>query len=138
MCFNYLSPIRNECGSSFEQNRLPYIPLPLYTLVKIGPVVLKEDFQKSSMYFSYYLPLENSEGLHLNKLESPSPKDALCQVWLKFAPWFWRRIFWNNFIWIILNPFTKGCFMPSLVEIGPVALEKKIFFNVDKVIMLLH
>ena len=29
--------------------------------------------------------------LHLNKLESPSPKDALCQVWLKLAQWFWRR-----------------------------------------------
>ena len=26
----------------------------------------------------------------LNKLESPSPKDALCQVGLKLAQWFWR------------------------------------------------
>ena len=33
--------------------------------------------------------------LHLNKLESPSPKDALCHVWLKFAQWFWRRRFCN-------------------------------------------
>ena len=24
-------------------------------------------------------------ALHLNKLESPSPKNALCQVWLKLA-----------------------------------------------------
>ena len=24
-------------------------------------------------------------------------------------------------------PFTQGCFVPSLVEIGPVVLEKKIF-----------
>ena len=29
--------------------------------------------------------------LHLNKLESPSSKGALCQVWLKLAQWFWRR-----------------------------------------------
>ena len=29
--------------------------------------------------------------LHLTKLESPSPKDALCQDWLKLAQWFWRR-----------------------------------------------
>ena len=36
---------------------------------------------------------ENLLVLHLNKLESPSPKDALCQVWLKLAQWFWRRIF---------------------------------------------
>ena len=27
----------------------------------------------------------------MNKLKSPSPKDALCQVWLKKTPWFWRR-----------------------------------------------
>mgnify|MGYP003685852939 CR=1 FL=1 len=33
--------------------------------------------------------------LHLNKLESPSPKDALCQVRLKLAQWFWRRRFLN-------------------------------------------
>ena len=32
-------------------------------------------------------------ALHLNKLESPSPKDALCQVWLKLAPLFWRTFF---------------------------------------------
>ena len=27
-------------------------------------------------------------ALHLNKIESPSPKDALCQVWLKLASGF--------------------------------------------------
>ena len=26
-----------------------------------------------------------------NELEFPSSKDALCQVWLKLAKWFWRR-----------------------------------------------
>ena len=39
----------------------------------------------------YYLPLEKGGALQLNKLESPLPKDALCQVWLKLAQWFWRR-----------------------------------------------
>ena len=29
----------------------------------------------------------------MNKLESPSPKDDLCQVWLKLAQWLWRRRF---------------------------------------------
>ena len=33
---------------------------------------------------------ENLLVLHLKKLESTSPKDALCQVWLKLAQWFWR------------------------------------------------
>ena len=41
--------------------------------------------------FPYYLPLEKGVALHLNKLKSPSPKDALCQVWLKLALWFLRR-----------------------------------------------
>ena len=54
----------------------------------------EEDFLNSSMYFGYfcnYLPLEKGRILHLNKLESPLLKDALCQVWLKLAQWFWRR-----------------------------------------------
>ena len=61
--------------------------------------------------------------LHLNKLESPSPKKALCQIWLKLAEWFWRRSFFKissmyfrnfdiiypwkrvgSFIWTNLNP----------------------------------
>ena len=45
--------------------------------------------------FHNYLPLEKGGALHLKKLESPSPKDALCQVWLKLAQWFWRRRFFN-------------------------------------------
>ena len=29
------------------------------------------------------------------KVESPFPKDTLCQVWLKLAQWFLRRRFLN-------------------------------------------
>ena len=36
----------------------------------------------------------------LKKLESPSPKDALCQDWLKLVQWFWRRRFF-----IFINVF---------------------------------
>ena len=43
--------------------------------------------------FRNYLLLEKGMALHLNKLESSSPKDALCQVWLKLALWFLRRRF---------------------------------------------
>ena len=39
---------------------------------------------------------ENLLVLRLNKLEFPSSKDALCQVWLNLAQWFWRRFF--NFV----------------------------------------
>ena len=41
--------------------------------------------------FGYYLPFEKAGALHLKKIESPSPKDALCQVWLKLVGWFWCR-----------------------------------------------
>ena len=40
--------------------------------------------------FCNYLNFEKGVALHLNKLESPLPKDALCQVWLKSAQ-FWRK-----------------------------------------------
>ena len=71
-------------------------------------------------------------------------------VGLKLAQWFWRRRYLNfvnvfslfrNYLplekdggpsfeqtWI---PFTQGCFVPSLVEICQVVLEKKIFFNLS-------
>ena len=45
------------------------------------------------LLFRNYLPLEKSRALHLNKIESCTPKDDLCQVWLKLAQWFWRRRF---------------------------------------------
>ena len=34
---------------------------------------------------THYLLNEIFMVLHLNKIESPSSKDALCQVWLKLA-----------------------------------------------------
>ena len=45
--------------------------------------------------FGNYLSLEKGGALYLNNLESPSPEDALFQVWLKLAKWFWRRRFFN-------------------------------------------
>jgi hypothetical protein len=43
------------------------------------------------LLFRHYLPLETGYLLLLNKLESPSPKDDLCQVWSKLVQRFWRR-----------------------------------------------
>ena len=59
----------------------------MLSLVDIaGLVVLEKKILKIlSMYFlsiCCYLPLEKGMVLFLNKLEPPSPKDALCQVWL--------------------------------------------------------
>ena len=64
------------------------------TLVKIAPVILEKcffNFVKVFSLFCYYLPLEKGVALHLNKFESLSPKDALLQVLLKLAQWFWRK-----------------------------------------------
>jgi hypothetical protein len=48
------------------------------------------------LLFRYYISLERSNHLCLNKLKSPTPKDDLCQVCLKLAQWFWRRRFLND------------------------------------------
>jgi hypothetical protein len=73
--------------------------------------------------------LEKGYPLCLNKLESPLPKYDLCQDWLKLAQWFWRRRF-SNILFekdLALHfPFTQGQFVPSLVDFGPVVLEKRI------------
>ena len=37
-----------------------------------------------------------------------------------------------------MNPLTQGCFLPSLVEIGSVVLEKRILFNFINVFSLFH
>jgi hypothetical protein len=51
--------------------------------------------------FCYYLSLERGYPLPLNKLESLSLNDDLCQVCLKLAKWFWRRRFLNDPIWFL-------------------------------------
>ena len=67
------------------------------SLVEIGSVVLEKkiffNFVNVFSLFRNYLPFEKDGALHLNKLDFPSPKDALCKVWLKLAQWFWRRRF---------------------------------------------
>ena len=121
---------------------------PRMLCVKIGWNWLSEEnVVISSMNFRFFViisPWKRAGPLNW-KIESPSPKDALRQVWLKLAQWFWRKRFLNcvnvfslfrnylplekggTFIIQTWIPFTKGCFVPCLVEICPVALEKKIF-----------
>ena len=100
----------------------------------------------SSMYFRYFVIISYKKGgsLHLNKLESPSPKNALCQGWLKLAQWSWRRRFFKfvNVFSLLRNylslekggslhlkklesPSPKNdLYQVCMVEIGPVVLEK--------------
>ena len=54
------------------------------SLVVIGLMDLEKNLFKISVYFRYFrnhLPLEKGVALHLNKLEFPSPKNALSQFW---------------------------------------------------------
>ena len=98
---NGFSLIRNylpwEKGGALYLNKLDSLS-PKDALcqvwLKLGQWFWRRRFLNFVNVFSLirnYLPLEKGGALHLNKLESPLPKDALCQVWLKLAQWFWRR-----------------------------------------------
>ena len=92
--------------------------------------------------FRNYLPLEKGMALHLDTLESPSIKDALCQVWMKLAQWFWRKrflYFVNLYLLLIISSWKRTWFFSwtnldsshqrvlSFDKKGPLSLEKTIF-----------
>jgi len=84
------------------------------------------------------------QGVYLNKVKSPCPKYVPSQISMHSGQWFMRRRFFkiyqhfpyfapywapkvaNPFIWTNLNPHPPSI-PPSLVEIGQVVHEKKIF-----------
>jgi hypothetical protein len=92
-----LSPLGKGQSPSFEQTWIPSPPQGWFvpSLVKISPVFLEKIFNDPTPFWHFcnYLPFEDDLALYLNKLESPSPKDYLYQVWLNLACWFWRRFF---------------------------------------------
>ena len=53
-------------------------------MVEIGPVILEEKNFKCRIHY----PLEKGISLHFKKHESPSPKNALCQVLLIFFKFY--------------------------------------------------
>ena len=80
------------------------------------PSGIGEDFKKFSiMYFCYFSWISTLRRawpfIWKKKLESSSPKNALSQVWLKLAQWFWRRRFLkvvNSFFPPIISPLGKA------------------------------
>ena len=91
-------------------------------LIKLAQCLWRRGFFNFLNVFSLfqsYLPFEKGRALHLNKLESPSPKDALCQDWLKLAQWFWRRRFFN-----FINVFSLFRNYFLLEKCGPLHLNK--------------
>ena len=114
--FSKLSPFGKGRKPLLEQTWIPltkrwFVP----NLVDIGPLVMENTFLKTVNVCSYicnYLPLEKGGDLHLNKLKSPSPKDDLCQAWLKLAQWFlkWWLLKFVNVFSLFRNylPLKKG------------------------------
>ena len=122
-----------------------------------GPLVwlkLALWFWRKVVFFSFrpciiaignYLPLEKVGALHLNKHEFPHSMMHYANVGLNLPSGSDEEFFLfrqgiypisilsplrkksgSSFEWTWI-PFTPGCFMPSLIEIDPVVLEKKIF-----------
>ena len=111
--FNYL-PL--EMGGAFQLIKLES-PLPKEALCQVWLKLAQWVWRRRYFYFfnvfslfRNYLPLEEGRALHLNKTEFSSPKDALCQVRLKFAQLFWRRRFFNffNVFWLFRNYLPLG------------------------------
>ena len=75
-----------------------------------------EDFQFS--LFRYLSPWERECTFILNKLQSPSLKDALCQVYLKSAQWFWR---WS---WKPVKFTTTTTTTTTTTDNGPILIRK--------------
>ena len=100
-----------------------YLLSPKYALcqvwLKLALWFLRRRFLELVNVFSlfrHYLPLEKGVALHSKKCESPSPKYALCQVWLKLAQWFLRRCFkFVNVFSLFRNylPLEKGVALHS-------------------------
>ena len=62
------------------------------SLVEIGPAVPEKKIV--FLLFWYYLPLDKEVPIHLNKLESTSPKDAfIVQSLIEIGPVVLRKIF---------------------------------------------
>ena len=91
-----------KCGPFIWTNLNSFLPRML--CAKFGwnwNSVSEEDLSIS--LFRNYITLEKGGVLHLNKRESPLPKEAFYQMWLKLVQWSWR-IFLN-----FLNVFSLFC-----------------------------
>jgi len=65
-------------------------------------------------HLSLCLKVDRCQPLDLRKLESPFPKDASYQIWLKSVQWFWRVSVLNVFPYIILRKMKCPLVMPFL------------------------
>ena len=81
---------------------------------------IQNRYRISLMYILYFVIIfPGKEAGYLKILQSFSPKDALCKVWLKLALWIYRRIFLN-----LVNVFSLFC--------NYLSLEKKVILYLYK------
>jgi hypothetical protein len=113
-------------------------------LTRILTGILKNKISKlPHPIFGLISPLMRTLPFNWINLNSLHPRIICTKIWLILAYWFWRRFFFLNFqciftllllpplgegqspsfkdTWI---PLPQGWFIPSLVKIGPVVLEK--------------
>ena len=92
-CLSEIGPLVLNSPSMYFRYNLP-LDDSSQAWMKLAQWFLRRRFWKLVNVFSrfrYYLPLEKGRAIHLYKFQFPSPKAALCQVWLKLAQWFWRK-----------------------------------------------
>ena len=84
--FRYYLPL--EKGVTIHLNKLESLPSK-DALCHVCLILAKQFWKRiflinlnRNLLFRYHFPLEKGVDLHLNKLESPSSKDALYQVWI--------------------------------------------------------
>ena len=63
---------------------------------------------ETTLWGRNYLLLEKDGALHLNKFESPSPKDALCQVWMKIGSVVLEKKFCQFRYFLIISPWKRA------------------------------
>ena len=120
-CINIFSIFRNylpldKTKALHLTNLISHQPrMRCIILIEIALVVQERTFFKIHpgifSLFRNFLPLEKVRGLHLNKPESASRNDLLCQVCLKLTQWSWRRFLnFINVFWLFRNylPMEKG------------------------------
>ena len=92
---NYL-PLEKGGGLFSEQTWIPLtqrwsVPSWFKLIQWFGKRWFFVQIRQCVFAISLLSPLGKGRALYLNKLESPSPKDDLCQVWLNLTKWFLRR-----------------------------------------------
>ena len=90
-----------EKSGAFEQIWIPFTQRCIVpSSIEIGPVVLEKFFLISPIYLSYLIisPWKMAGPSFEQTSPSPTPSlnDAVCQVCLKLAKWFWKRFL--NFV----------------------------------------